>query len=99
MLYWALLQIHNLGYLVIAEEGEGGGGPSWATGYLVVVVVSLLVMIVILSPSRRRDRPRDIEFSGTTWGRVVTGEEEKKKDEGLPPGVFAPSQLAQQKRK
>lgn len=98
MLYWALFHIHNLAYLVIAQEEEGGG-PSWATGYLVLVVVSLLVMIVVLSPSRRRDKPRDIEFSGTTWGRVLTGEEEKKKDEGLPPGVFAPSQLSQQKHK
>lgn len=84
--------------LVLAQEGAGAA--SWAPGYLVVILIFLLVMLVTLAPSRRADKPKQTEFAGTSWGKVVTAETEKKKEpQGPPPGVFAPGQLAQQRKR
>jgi hypothetical protein len=84
--------------LLLAEESAGA--TAWAPGYLVVILVFLLVILVTLAPSRRADKPRQTEFGGTSWGKVVTSETEKKKEpQGPPPGVFAPGQLAQQRKR
>lgn len=86
------------GTLVVAEESAGGSATSWAPAYLVVILTAVFVMMIVLAPSRRSDKPRDIEFKGTSWGKVVTSETEKKEPEGPPPGVFAPGQLAKKRK-
>jgi len=84
--------------LILAQEGAAAS--SWAPGYLVAILVFLLVILVVLAPSRRADKPRQTEFAGTSWGKVVTSEAEKKKEpQGPPPGVFAPGQLTQQRKR
>ncbi|MGB9689747.1 hypothetical protein [Thermogutta sp.] len=93
------LAVLNLGEsLLIAEEASGGGSPAWAPGYLVVILATVFVMMIALAPSRRSDKVKGLEFKGTSWGKVVTSETEKKKaPEGPPPGVFAPAQMAKKR--
>ncbi|MGQ9505836.1 MAG: hypothetical protein ACUVQG_13565 [Thermogutta sp.] len=87
-----------LSSLVLAQDGASA--TSWAPGYLVVILGLLFVMMVTLAPSRRADKPKQTEFAGTSWGKVVTSEIEKKKEaQGPAPGVFAPGQLAQQRKR
>lgn len=89
--------IDVLSPLLLAQEGLGG--TSWAPGYLVTILALLFVMLVTLAPSRRADKPKQFEFTGTSWGKVVTGEAGKKQEpQGPPPGVFAPGQLAQKRK-
>jgi len=89
--------IDLLSLVVLAQEGTSA--TSWAPGYLVTILVLLFVMMVTLAPSRRADKPKQFEFTGTSWGKVVTGETEKKQEpQGPPPGVFAPGQLAQKRK-
>lgn len=85
-------------FFVVAQEAAGGSATSWAPAYLVVILTLVFAMMIVLAPSRRSDKPRDIEFKGTSWGKVVTAESEKKQPEGPPPGVFAPGQLAKKRK-
>lgn len=84
--------------LILAQETSEGSATSWAPGYLVVILAAVFVMMIVLAPSRRSDKPKNIEFKGTSWGKVVTAETEKKEPEGPPPGVFAPGQLAKKRK-
>lgn len=94
----ALFGLNGLSFIILAQESAGAS--SWAPGYLVVILVFLFIMLIALAPTRRADKPRQTEFAGTSWGKVVTSETEKKKEpQGPPPGVFAPGQLAQQRKR
>ncbi|GAB4134551.1 hypothetical protein [Thermopirellula anaerolimosa] len=85
--------------LIYAEESTGASGSAWAPGYLVVILTVLLALMVALAPSRRRSAPRNLEFEGTTWGKVLSEEGRKKEAAPTPPGVFNPAQAAKQGRK
>jgi len=94
----ALFGIDGLSLLVLAQESAGAS--AWAPGYLVVILAFLFIMLIVLAPSRRADKPKQTDFAGTSWGKVVTSETEKKKEpQGPPPGVFAPGQLSQQRKR
>lgn len=85
--------------LIYAQESAGSSGSAWAPGYLVAILTVLLALMVALAPSRRRSAPRNLEFEGTTWGKVLTEEGQKKETAQTPPGVFNPAQAAKQARK
>ena len=87
--------------LIYAEESAGGGGSgsAWAPGYLVAIVMVFVALMAALAPSRRRSAPRNLEFEGTTWGKVLSEEGKKKEVVQAPPGVFNPAQAAKQARK
>ncbi|MGQ9912802.1 MAG: hypothetical protein ACUVQQ_00515 [Thermogutta sp.] len=85
--------------LIYAQESSSGSGSAWAPGYLVVILTVLLALMVALAPSRRRSAPRNLEFEGTTWGKVLVEDGKKKEAAQAPPGVFNPAQAAKQARK
>jgi hypothetical protein len=45
------------------QAAEGGSAPSFAVPYFVVLFGALLGLMVTLNPSKRRDRPRQEQFS------------------------------------
>ncbi|GEM_PF-985985 len=85
--------------LIYAQETSGGSGSAWTPGYLVVILTILLAIMVALAPSRRRAAPRNLEFEGTTWGKVLSEDGKKKEAVKAPPGVFNPAAAAKQGRK
>lgn len=46
-----------------AAAAEGGSAPSFAVPYFVVLFGVILGLMVTLNPSKRRDRPKQEQFS------------------------------------
>jgi len=73
--------------VVLAQEGTRA--TSWAPGYLVTILVLLFVRMVTLAPSRRADKPKQFEFTGTSRGQG--GDRRDGEEAGAPrasPGGF-----------
>lgn len=59
------------------SESSGGGASLYVVPYVVVIVFIGLGLFVICIPSRRRDRPKDLEWRSTTGLAEVIESSEK----------------------
>jgi len=60
-----------------AEESGGGAGTLYVVPYVVVIVLVGLGLFVVCLPSRRRERPKDLEWRSATGLAEVIESEEK----------------------
>ncbi len=75
---WCLCQGVVLAQEAVGEESESGGGASmYVVPYVVVILGIGLGLFVICRPSRRRDRPKDLEWRSTTGLAEVIESAEK----------------------